>query len=48
MDSSVEKKQATRTLSKMLKMPAKLNARIAISQELLQCEPNYISELWPL
>ena len=29
----------------MLKMPAKLNARIALPQELLQCIPNYISDL---
>ena len=47
-DSSVEKKQTIRTLSKMLNMPAQLSARIALPQELLQCKPSYISELWPL
>ena len=45
IDSSVEKKQAIQTLSKMLKMSAKLNACIALPQELLQGKPNYISEL---
>ena len=46
-DSSIEK-HAIQTLSMMLKMPVLLNAPIALHQELLQCKPNYISELWRL